>query len=83
GIYKTGIEEYDNTFAIADLRLIQRICNWQSNEIGGYEVLLQNYEGLDTISSHLHSELPQIWESRTIKEVYPNIFDWLNILNTN
>ena len=83
GIYKTGIEEYDNTFALADLKLIQRVSNWQPNEIGGYEVLLNNASELDSISSHLHSELPQVWESRTIKEVYPNIFDWLNILNTN
>jgi lipoprotein-releasing system permease protein len=83
GIYKTGIEEYDNTFAIADLKLIQRVSNWQENEIGGYEIMLRDYLQIDSISNNIYSQLPEVWESRSIKEVYPNIFDWLNILDTN
>lgn len=81
GIYKTGIEEYDKLFVLGDVRLIRRLSNWNDNEIGGYEVILDDYKQMDAINKQL--ELPTIWASKTIKEVYPTIFDWLNIQDVN
>lgn len=83
GIYKTGIEEYDKLFAIGDIRLLRRINNWNDNEIGGYEIFLNDYHKMDTISNLLFDKLPAAWISRTVREVYPNIFDWLNIQDVN
>lgn len=85
GIYKTGIEEYDKTFAIGDLRLIQRLNNWEDFEIGGYEVFVKDYNQMNEVSDEIYyNELfPQLWETQTVKEIYPNIFDWLQIQNTN
>ncbi len=81
GIYKTGIEEYDKLFAIGDIRLIRRLSNWEHNEIGGYEVFLNNYTTMNEVNDAL--DLPTVWSSKTIKEVHPNIFDWLNIQDVN
>jgi lipoprotein-releasing system permease protein len=83
GIFKTGIEDYDKNFAIADISLIRKYNNWQSNEIGGYEIFLNDYSQMEKINEQLPDRLPIEWYSRTIKEIYPNIFDWLALQDKN
>lgn len=105
GIYKTGIEEYDKTFAIGDMKLIQRLNDWKADEIGGYEIFLKDYGQLDaslkTIKdidellpkfdvlqqlskeAGIQPEEPgpriQTLDAISVKEIAPNIFDWLNM----
>ncbi len=83
GIYKTGIEEYDKLFIVGDLRLIRRVNNWEPDQTGGYEVFLSDYKNIDSVNEQLAYKLPPEWNSRSIREVYPNIFDWLNIQDMN
>lgn len=79
GLYKTGIEDYDKLIAVCDLRLIQRLNNWSPDQIGGYEIFTRDYRTADRVSARIHDQLPKDWDSRTTEEIYPNIFDWLNL----
>jgi lipoprotein-releasing system permease protein len=83
GIYKTGIEEYDKLFVVGDLRLISRVFGWTAGQTGGYEIFIKDDKNIDSINHRLSEKLPVEWMSRSIREVYPNIFDWLNIQNVN
>ena len=83
GIYKTGLEEYDKQFVLTDINLIRRVNNWDTNKIGGYEIALKDYNKIDTVSTMFNAALPSLWVSKSIKEVYPNIFDWLGVQDLN
>jgi lipoprotein-releasing system permease protein len=83
GIYKTSIEEYDKTFALVNLDLIQKINGWSNNHIAGYEITLTDYSDDEEVNNQLLDEIPTSWYSTPVRAIYPNIFDWLNLQNTN
>lgn len=84
GIYKTGIEEYDKTFAIGDIRLIRRLNEWQEDEIGGYEIFLDDYTKIpETADAIYHLDaFPLTWNTVSARQISPNIFDWLAMQDT-
>ncbi|MFM9951099.1 MAG: ABC transporter permease [Saprospiraceae bacterium] len=83
GIYRTGLEEYDRKFALVDIRQIQRLLGWSENEVGGFEVFIEDIDDLLPIEDYVYSELPNDLNSETIRSKFPEIFEWLELQNIN
>jgi lipoprotein-releasing system permease protein len=78
------MEEIDNTFSFCDIRLLRRISNWDSNAINGYQISISDYSEADTVAEHIYQKYLDPPMSRTtMQELYPNIFNWLGLMNTN
>lgn len=91
GIYNTGLLEYDKVYALVDIAQIQRLNGWTPAQVGGFEVFINDVNQLDEMGDMLHApqytgsptDTGRMLNALTIKEVYPNIFDWLNLQDLN
>ncbi len=83
GIYKTGIDVYDKVYAIGDLSMIQRLNEWDAGTVSGYEIDVDDYHQMDNVSLNIYQNLPTGWNAITLKELSPEIFDWLQLQDTN
>lgn len=86
GTYHTGMEDIDLNYAICDIRLLQNINQWTSDQVNGYQLMLTDPELSQPIADKIFEDiLPR--ESRltsnTMYDIFPGIFDWLNLLDTN
>ena len=83
GIYETGLEEFDKVYVLCDIRHIQKLNNWQSDEVGGFEVILDNFNDLDKIGKYVYHKIGMTLDAKTIRDLYPQIFDWLDLQDIN
>ena len=72
GIYRTGLEEYDLKFALVDIREVQRLLNWKSDEVGGFEVFIDDLDDLEIMSDYIYyEEVPANLYCESIRSKYP------------
>lgn len=83
GIYNSGFQEFDAVYLIGDIRHVQRINKWKNGEVGSFEVFLDDFDQIDQKGDEIYESLPPTLESRTIKEKYFNIFEWLTLFDVN
>ncbi len=83
GIYETGLPEYDTKFAIVDLRHVQKLNDWDSLQVSGIEVLTRDYNKMDEVGEQLHHQIDINLKAETVKQIYPEIFDWIALFDTN
>ncbi len=83
GIYETGLEEFDCKFIFCDIAQIRQLNDWSESQTGGYEVAVADFHSLDKTGEAIYSTIPADMNSRTIKELYPQIFDWLGLQDVN
>lgn len=90
GIYSTNFEEYDKLYLLTDIAIVQRLQGWESDKVSGIEVLVDDYDQLDDIKGELFFEMlghrdreGNAYYTRSIKEMNPAIFGWLELLDMN
>ncbi len=90
GVYETSLQEFDQTFALVDIRHIQRLSGWENNQVSGIEMMVNDFKEIDPITSDVNDIVSTSFfgdGSRlkvvNIIEKYPQIFDWLNLQDIN
>jgi len=90
GIYRSGFEEFDNLFVIGDIKQIQRLNNWKTDQVSGFEVQVDDFFKIDDIEQEVRDNViltrkedSEILRTESITREYPQIFDWLTILDMN
>ncbi len=90
GIYETGLDELDKVFVLSDIRHVRKLNNWTNDQVSGFEILVDNFDNLDFITAQVKditsaefSSDGKTLQTISIKEKYPQIFDWLELQNMN
>ena len=83
GIYETGLDELDKIFILADRDWVGKMNGWSSDSLGSYEIILKKGADLNQSAYYLEKDLPTEWKLETIEELYPSLFDWMNMLDRN
>ncbi len=90
GIYSTNFVDYDQLFVLTDIRHVQRLNNWDSASFGGLEVLIDNFDKIDErgeavygATANIFSKDGNAYYTQTIKQLNPQIFSWLDLLDMN
>ena len=83
GIYHTSVEEFDERLLIADMRHLQKLNNWQANQVTGVEVFVSRFDKIGEVESEIYDQIPYDMNTETVQERYPQIFDWLQLQDMN
>lgn len=83
GIYKSGFNEFDEVYFIGDIRHIQKMNKWQMDEIGSIEVIIENFDEIDNVTQQLYDETSSALNVLSIKERFPEIFNWIALFDIN
>ena len=83
GIFETGLYEFDERYVFADLNQIRKLNGWEDNEAGLVEVALNDNADVEQVNEKLYHTLPSELASYTARQSNPQIFDWLDLLDTN
>ena len=83
GIFETGLYEFDERYVFADLKQIRKLNGWDDNEAGLLEIALADNADVDKVNEKLYYALPSELASYTARQSNPQIFDWLDLLDTN
>lgn len=90
GIFNTNMSDFDSGLAFTNIGTVQRLCGWDPLQYSGAEVLLSDFTQLNAVSrrvvdavNHTHDAYGAYYSSPTICELYPSVFSWLELLDTN
>ena len=83
GIYDSGFKDFDESFVLGDIKHIQKINKWEPNQIGGFEVFVDDFSKIKEVGASVYRDIDSTLNSRTLLELFPAIFEWLKLFDTN
>ena len=91
GIFQTHFTEYDDRFFITDLYTASRLNNWKDRDlVSGMELRISPDASLEQCADEVASVINRqtdrygnAYLAQSIDQLYPSIFAWLEVLDTN
>jgi lipoprotein-releasing system permease protein len=83
GIYDSGFQEFDELYLISDIRHIQRINKWDEDQVGNFEVFVDDFKELDKKGNEVYENTGSFLDTQTISQKYYSIFEWLSLFDFN
>ena len=83
GIYDSGYADFDATYMFTDIRHIQRMNKWEENQVGSFEVFIDNFDELEQKGNEVYGKTLSTLDSQTIKDKYYTVFEWIRIFDFN
>lgn len=89
GIFSSGFQEFDASYVLGDIRHLQRINKWKSDQVGAFEVFLTDFDQLQSKGEEIYEATYDeknplnTLDSQTIAQKYYYIFEWLELFDFN
>ena len=83
GIFNSGFQEFDANYIIGDIKHVQKINKWQKDQVGQFEVFLNDFDKIEEKGEEIYKAIPPTYNSITIAEKYYSIFEWLKLFDFN
>ena len=87
-IYNTNLKHFDENLCLADLYTVTRLNGWESDQVSGAELTVDDFDALDAIDEEMIAKVDRtvdrngaVYSSLTIQKMYPQIFAWLELLD--
>lgn len=83
GIYNSGFQELDEKYVIGDIRHIQRLNKWEADQVGSFEVFIDDFSQIEKKGREIYEYTPSKLNTQTVVQKYYSIFEWINIFDNN
>ncbi|MDP4687139.1 MAG: ABC transporter permease [Salibacteraceae bacterium] len=83
GIYETGMEQFDGSIFLCDIRHVQKLNNWNEDQVAGFEVILESFDDLDRLDYIINNNISYEFNTLKITDQFIEIFGWLELQNIN
>lgn len=90
GIYQTNLAQYDKTTCFCDLYTARKLNAWTDDMVTGAELTVNDFKQLSTTANDIINRVNRTqdkygntFSSKTIRELSPQIFSWLDLLDLN
>lgn len=90
GIYQTNLAQYDKTTCFCDLYTARKLNAWTDDMVTGAELTVNDFKQLSTTANSIINRVNRTqdkygntFSSKTIRELSPQIFSWLDLLDLN